>query len=58
MNLQLNQQIYEKAYQTVFEKQRLMNINPINNENSNSPLKFIQNYIINIINDLKRMFQL
>ena len=58
MNLQLNQQIYEKAYQTVFEKQRLMNINPIINENSNSPLKFIQNYIINIINDLKRMFQL
>ena len=58
MNLQLNQQIYEKAYQTVFEKQRLMNINPFNNENSNSPLKFIQNYIINIINDLKRMFQL
>ena len=58
MNLQLNQQIYEKAYQTVFEKQRLMNINPFNNENSNSPLKFIQNYIINLINDLKRMFQL
>ena len=58
MNLQLNQQIYEKAYQTVFEKQRLMNINPIINENSNSPLKFIQNYIINLINDLKRMFQL
>ena len=59
MNLKLNQQIYERAYQSVFEKQRLLNINSIVNEgNNNSTLKFINYYFSKMINEIKRMFQL
>ncbi len=59
MNLKLNQQIYEKAYQSVFEKQRLVNINSIVNEsNNNSTLRYINYYLSKLINEIKRMFQL